>query len=152
MFGDNLLVAPILNEEGVCEFYLPKGKWTDILNGKVYEGGHFYKEHYDYFGLPCLAKPNSIIAYGDFKNGFEYDYLENTEFVIYQPKEGKEITADIYNTETEKIFSISVIRKGENAEVSYTKTDKPFSVKIAGGESVLVSPDNNGKLTLKIKN
>ncbi|MCM1166159.1 MAG: alpha-xylosidase [Lachnospiraceae bacterium] len=138
MFGDNLLVAPICNERGDGEFYLPEGKWTDILNGKVYEGGRFYREKYDYFGLPCLAKPNSIIAYGDFKRGFEYDYLENAEFVIYQPEEGKEIVCDVFNTDAEKVFTLKAVRRGNTVEVTFNKTDKPFAVKLAGGESVSV--------------
>lgn len=150
MFGDNLLVAPILNEQGSCEFYLPKGKWTDILNGKVYEGGKYYNETYDYFGLPCLAKENSIIAYGDFKRGFEYDYLGNAEFVIYQPEEGIEITTDIYDTNSEKIFSLTAVRHGDSVEITHTKTDKSFSVKVAGGQSVTVSADNDEKIILTI--
>lgn len=141
MFGDNLLVAPICNERGDGEFYLPDvGKWTDILNGKVYEGGRFYREKYDYFGLPCLAKPNSIIAYGDFKRGFEYDYLENAEFVIYQPEDGREIVCDIFDTEAKKVFTLTAVRHGNAVEVKFDKTDKAFSVKIAGGESVSVQP------------
>lgn len=140
MFGDNLLVAPICNERGEGEFYLPEGKWTDILNGKTYEGGRFYREKYDYFGLPCLAKPNSIIAYGDFKRGFEYDYLENTEFVIYQPEDGKEIVCDIFDTEAKKVFTLTAVRHGNTVEVKFDKTDKAFSVKAAGGESVSVQP------------
>ena len=39
MFGDNILVAPILNDEGIAEYYVPEGKWTDIITGKVLEGG-----------------------------------------------------------------------------------------------------------------
>ena len=40
MFGDKYLVAPII--ELNCferEVYLPEGKWEDIRDGKVYEGG-----------------------------------------------------------------------------------------------------------------
>lgn len=140
MFGDNLLVAPICNERGDGEFYLPEGTWTDILNGKVYEGGRFYREKYDYFGLPCLAKPNSIIAYGDFKRGFEYDYLANTEFVIYQPEDGKKIVCDIFDTEAKKVFTLTAVRHDDTVEVKFDKTDKAFSVKLAGGESVSVKP------------
>jgi len=147
IFGDNVLVAPICNERGIGEFYLPEGKWTDIISGKVYEGGKFYKEKYDYFGLPCLAKPNSIIAYGDFKRGFEYDYLENAEFVIYQPDEGVEITAPIYDTDANKVFELKAVRRGDRVEVTFPKAPKPFSVKLAGGEAVHVSAGEE-KVTL----
>ena len=122
MFGDNILVAPILNDEGTAEFYVPEGKWTDIISGEVLEGGKFYNKKYDYFGLPCLAKPDSIIAYGKFERDFEYDYLRNTEFVIYAPSEGKEISADICDLDGKKIFTLTAIRRGDSVEVSYTAT------------------------------
>ncbi|MBQ5316639.1 MAG: alpha-xylosidase [Oscillospiraceae bacterium] len=140
MFGDNILVAPILNDCGTAEFYLPQGTWTDIISGEVLEGGKFYNKKYDYFGLPCLAKADSIVAYGAFERDFEYDYLRDTEFVIYAPSEGKEITADIYDTEAEKIFTITAVRQGDNVRVTYTKTDKPFTVRIAGRDAISADP------------
>lgn len=149
MFGDNILVAPIFNDRGYAEYYIPEGKWTDIISGKVYEGGKYYGETFDYFGLPCLAKPNSIIAFGDFKRGFEYDYLENAEFVIYQPDEGVEITAPIFDTEANKVFELKAVRHGNTVEVTFPKAEKPFSVKIAGGESVAVSAGED-KVTLTV--
>ena len=75
MLGDNLLVAPIFNEEGTALYYVPAGKWTDIQTGKVYEGGKFYETKHDYFSLPLLAKPNSIIAYGKFERDFVAEAL-----------------------------------------------------------------------------
>lgn len=150
MFGDNILVAPICNDKGIGEFYLPKGKWTDIISGKVYEGEKFYRENYDYFGLPCLAKPNSIIAYGDFKRSFEYDYLENAEFVIYQPDEGAEITAPVFNTDAEKIFELKAVRCGNTVELTFPKSEKPFSVRIAGCERIDV-PAGAEKAELSLK-
>ena len=40
MFGSQYLVAPILQlGQFEREVYLPEGKWQDIRNGKIYEGG-----------------------------------------------------------------------------------------------------------------
>lgn len=150
MFGDNLLVAPIFNDESTAEFYVPAGTWTDIISGKQYEGGKYYKETFDYFHLPCLARPNSIIAYGSFERDFEYDYLNETEFVIYEPQEGKEITASIYNTEAEKVFELTALRTGDSVEIGYTNTDKSFTVTVFGKEPVRVSPTANGKVIIKL--
>ena len=36
--GDDLLVAPVLNPEGVRNVYLPRGKWIDLWSGEVLEG------------------------------------------------------------------------------------------------------------------
>jgi len=40
MFGSQMLVAPLLESGNSRMVYLPKGKWIDYQNGKVYEGGY----------------------------------------------------------------------------------------------------------------
>ena len=43
MLGDNLCIVPVMNEEGIAEFYVPDcGTWTDIQSGETYEGGKYY--------------------------------------------------------------------------------------------------------------
>ena len=150
MFGDNILVAPIFNEEGTAEFYVPAGIWTDIISGRQYEGGKYYNEKFDYFSLPCLAKPNSIIAYGNFEKDFEYDYLNGTEFVIYEPEDGKLIECNIYNTDAEKVFSLTALRNGDKVEVSYTDTKASFKVKVFGKDAVEVTPTSEGKVIINL--
>lgn len=64
MLGDCLLVAPIFNEEGIAEYYLPKlpeGKWTNYLTGEQAEGGQWRTEHHDYLSIPLWVKPGSVI-------------------------------------------------------------------------------------------
>jgi alpha-D-xyloside xylohydrolase len=131
MFGDNLLVSPIFNEYGNAEFYLPDcGIWTDIISGEVFDGGRYYNKNYDYFSLPLFAKPNSIIPFGDFEGNFEYDYLDGTEFVIYQPQEGSTLTSDIYDLSGEKIFTLTATIKNSEVNITHTDTDKKFTVKV----------------------
>src|SRR5690606_3248753 len=64
MLGDALLVAPIFNEEGKAKYYAPAGRWTNLLNGEEIEGGRWHYEQHDYFSLPLLVRPNSILAIG----------------------------------------------------------------------------------------
>ena len=67
MLGDNLCIVPVMNEEGIAEFYVPdNGTWTDIQSGETYEGGKYYTRKCDYFQTPILARPNSIVTYGNF--------------------------------------------------------------------------------------
>jgi len=40
MFGSQMLVAPLLESGNERTVYLPRGKWIDYQNGKVYEGGY----------------------------------------------------------------------------------------------------------------
>ena len=151
MFGDNILVAPILNEDGIAQYYVPEGKWTDIITGKVFEGGKWYTHKCSYFEIPALAKPNSIIAYGDFGSDVEYDYLNNAVFTIYELEDGKIASAPIYDTEANKVFELTAARSGNIIECSYTDTDKAFTVKIANTDKeVKVNPSCGGKVIIEL--
>ena len=62
MYGSQMLVAPLLESGTSRTVYLPKGKWIDYQNGKVYDGGYqeiSVKEN----KIPCviLVKDGSLI-------------------------------------------------------------------------------------------
>lgn len=56
MFGDDYLVAPIFNEEGIGTFYLPNGKWEEYFSKEIVEGGKWISKKYDYFHIPLYRK------------------------------------------------------------------------------------------------
>ena len=67
IFGGQLLVAPIttptdkrMNLAGV-DVWLPEGRWTDIFNGHIYEGGRFISMYRDWDSIPVLAKEGAIV-------------------------------------------------------------------------------------------
>lgn len=137
MLGDNLCIVPVMNEEGVAEFYVPDcGTWTDIQSGETYEGGKYYTRKCDYFQTPILARPNSIVTYGNFdaegKMTVVYDYLQDAEAVIYALEDGKTAEATIYDSESNKITDITASRSGNTITVSYAATDKSFKVTAEG--------------------
>ena len=151
MFGDNILVAPILNDEGIAEYYVPEGKWTDIITGKVLEGGKWYKHKCSYFEIPALAKPNSIIAYGNFERQIEYDYLEGTTFTIYELEDGKSAVCPIYDTEANKVFELTATRHGNKIECEYTDTKASFKITVANTDkTVEIAPNFSGKVIIEL--
>lgn len=137
MLGDNLCIVPVMNEEGVAEFYVPdNGTWTDIQSGETYEGGKYYTRKCDYFQTPILARPNSIVTYGNFdaedKMTVVYDYLQDAEAVVYGLEDGKTAQAAIFDSESNKITDITATRNGNVITVSYDATDKSFKVTAEG--------------------
>ena len=139
MFGDNLLIAPVFNEEGTAQFYLPRGKWTDIQTGEVLEGGNWYDKKYDYFSMGMYAKPNSIIAYGNFERNFAYDYVEGAKLVIYQLEDGKNTQCKIYDKDAKLELTVMAERNGDTITVTHTATDKNFTVESAEGLKVVIN-------------
>ncbi|MBD5117301.1 MAG: alpha-xylosidase [Ruminococcaceae bacterium] len=138
MLGDSLMVAPVFNEEGTASFYLPDtGRWTDIQTGEVLEGGHWYEKTYDYFGMPLYAKPGSIIAYGDFKRNFTYDYTENTVFTVYGLEDGRTAECTVCDKDGNKVLTVKAERKGD--KISVTSEGKGnFTVKSADGLEIVM--------------
>ncbi len=43
-FGDDMLVAPVMNADDVRDIYLPQGSWVDFFTGEEHEGGKWLNE------------------------------------------------------------------------------------------------------------
>jgi alpha-D-xyloside xylohydrolase len=133
MFGESLLVAPILNEEGEASFYLPKGKWTHLLTNEMVEGGTWLHENYDYLSLPLYARPNSIIAMGSDENHADYDYANNVELHLFQLEDGKTVSATVRNQKSEIELAVTAARFGKELVVNVAETTgKPWCLLVRG--------------------
>ncbi|KAI1388020.1 glycoside hydrolase family 31 protein [Hypoxylon trugodes] len=89
MIGDSLLAAPIFDESGEVEFYLPKGKWTCFFTNRVREGPGWYREKHGFGSLPLYVRENTLLVLG--KPGIRgavYDYETDVEVCRYYVKEG----------------------------------------------------------------
>lgn len=90
MLGPNLLVAPIFNDKSIGKYYLPKGKWTNLLSNKFYDvaDGKWFEEKYDYFNMPLFVRENSIILMNPKATQAKYKYLEAPEIHLFQLENG----------------------------------------------------------------
>ena len=129
MLGDNLLVAPIFNDQSKGIFYLPKGTWTDFLTGEVLEGGEWYEKEYDYLHLPLFAKENSIIAMGAHDDKPDYDYVDGAELRIFAMVDGKEASTVIYGMDNQIGLKATAIKNGNTITIN-VESAKAFSVKL----------------------
>ncbi|KAI1770379.1 glycoside hydrolase family 31 protein [Hypoxylon cercidicola] len=89
MVGDSLLAAPVFDEAGEVEFYLPKGKWTCFFTNRVREGPGWFREKHGFGTLPLYVRENTLLVLG--KPGIRgavYDYAADVEVCLYQAKEG----------------------------------------------------------------
>lgn len=117
MLGDSLLIAPIFNEEGIGEFYLPKGNWTNYLTGEKVDGGKWIREYHDYLSIPCFVKENSIIAVGAVDTKPEYDYAKDVTLKVYELIDGIEAKTTVYNRKAEPELSVFVIKEGDKLTI-----------------------------------
>ena len=134
MLGDDLCVVPVMNEEGIAEFYVPDcGTWTDIQSGETYEGGRYYTRKCDYFQMPILARPGSMIVYGKFDGDTQksvlYDYVDGAEVVIYGLEEGQETETVIYDTNALEVMKIRAVRENNTIKITIPKTEKNITIR-----------------------
>jgi alpha-glucosidase len=62
MFGDSLLVAPVLEEGAVRRgVYLPAGRWHDFWNGQAHDGPATVEVDAPLHKLPLFARAGSVI-------------------------------------------------------------------------------------------
>jgi alpha-D-xyloside xylohydrolase len=146
MLGDVFLVAPIFGPEGEVSYYLPAGKWINILNNKVISGGTWRTERHDYFSLPLLARQNSAAALGNNKRRPDYDYAEGICFHVFELEEGRSASVPVYNLKGERESLFTVSRKGSVYTAENEGAKKPWKLLLRGlrGKLPEDSPQNPG--------
>ncbi|KAK3324827.1 glycosyl hydrolases family 31-domain-containing protein [Cercophora scortea] len=89
MVGDSLLVAPIFEEAGSVQFYLPSGRWTNFFTGEVKSGPAWFTETHTFSTLPLYVRENTLLVLG--KPGEKrtvYDYAKDVEVKNYFAVDG----------------------------------------------------------------
>lgn len=67
-FGEDFLVAPVMNSEGIRDIYLPKGEWIDFFTGEIFEGPLWLKDQMiAKENMPVFAHLNSEIPLYPFR-------------------------------------------------------------------------------------
>lgn len=136
MLGEKILVAPIFNDEGIAQYYMPAGKWTNFLTDEVVEGGKWMKEKHDYLSIPMWIRPNSLIAVGKEDNVPDYDYADGVSILAYQLEDGKVTTTQVINQNEEKALEVAVIKQGDKISIQYCRASKPWTMVLKGIKDV----------------
>ncbi|KAF2870896.1 glycosyl hydrolases family 31-domain-containing protein [Massariosphaeria phaeospora] len=91
MVGSQILAAPVFDEDGSSEVYLPPGRWFSFWDGKEVQGGRWLREKYGFCECPLFVREGSVIVLGqaEGEGGFGYDWLNAGGVVrLYGTKEG----------------------------------------------------------------
>jgi alpha-D-xyloside xylohydrolase len=136
MLGDSLLVAPIFSSEGKVSYYLPEGRWTNFLSGKITEGGVWRTEEHDYFSLPLMVPDNTIIAVGAEKRRPDYDYIDAVCFHLFEITEQEGSTATVYGIDGEQKVEITVRKQGRYLHIDKRGVKTMWSLCLRGIGSV----------------
>jgi alpha-D-xyloside xylohydrolase len=115
MIGSSILAAPIFEEDGTAEFYLPPGRWFNYWNGQEVTGGKWLNEKYGYLECPMYVRGNTTLVLGQEQGegGFGYDWLNiGGEVRLYGVEEGdKSVLVDASGAEK------GVLQVGKDGDV-----------------------------------
>ena len=89
MVGDALLAAPVLEESGEVQFYLPRGRWTCFFTNRTRDGPGWFRERHGFASIPLYVRENSVLVLGkEGSRGAVYDYTSDVEACLYHAREG----------------------------------------------------------------
>jgi alpha-D-xyloside xylohydrolase len=112
MLGDALLAAPIFRDDGIAEYFLPSGLWTDFLTGKLVEGGTWRSEKHDFLSLPLLVKENSIVPMSEREDAPQWNLADQLTLNLFQISEGANLALRLVSSEN--IATIFHCRREQN--------------------------------------
>lgn len=136
MLGDSLLVAPIFSDDSTVDYYLPEGKWTDLITDEVKEGARWYKGTYDYFSLPLYVKPNTLLAMGADMTRPDYDYSDQVTLHLYQLEVGNKAICEIPTLDGEIELRVEASYNDGVIEINFSKLSSGISVVLHGITSI----------------
>lgn len=158
MQGDNLLAAPVFNEEGIAQYYLPQGTWTNYLTEETAQGGVWREEKHGYLSMPLWVRENSVIPTGISHERVDYGFAGNVEFRVFGLTDQAEST--VYQNGTE-IMHLWIRKEGNRITGHVTGADgcrirltgcrlqsaEGVSLEEKAGSSVLVITGNDVAFT-----
>lgn len=145
MLGDNLLVAPIFNDQSIAEYYLPSGTWTDFFTGETVEGNRWITEKCEYLDIPLMVKENSIVAIGNDDSKPDYHYAEHVELRVYALKDEVPASTVVYDMDSTEKLSASVVKKDHMIQLQVTAS-APYTIRLV---NIKAASATNAEITIE---
>ena len=136
MLGDSLLVAPVFRHDGNVNYYVPEGRWTNLLNGNVIDGPRWVRETHGFLSLPILVRPNSIIPIGNRTDRPDYDYSDGVTLKVYQLEDGKHVNIETPSVDGKIETTFDIARDQQRIHIQKHGPSKLWNVHLVGVDSI----------------
>lgn len=141
MLGESILVAPIFSESKAVKYYIPDGSWTNLLTNKKIKGGKWSEETHDYFSLPLLVRPNSLIPIGNNDTKPDYDYASDVTFHLFELQDGCIAKSVVCNKQGDIDLELTIKNNANTLNISAKVNDKPWRLLLRNVYDVQANPD-----------
>ncbi|KAI7548311.1 glycoside hydrolase family 31 protein [Hortaea werneckii] len=130
MLGSSILVAPVFDESGNVEVYLPEGKWTNFWTDEVVHGPRWITEMHDLDSLPLYIREGTILVLGkegEKRTAYDWTNPENHVVQLYEPNSNSRFA--LYGADGKHAASLTTSEqhgtwKVEGMEVRVRRTSK----------------------------
>ena len=143
MLGDSLLVAPVFSHDGSVSYYVPEGRWTNLLNGKPVEGPGWRRETHDFMSLPLLVRPNAVIPIGSRTDRPDYDFSDGITLHIFSMEDGHTAKLEIPSLDGRIETTFELGRIGSSIHIQRHGPAKLWNVSLYGAAPTKVEKQIN---------
>ncbi|MHB1318005.1 MAG: alpha-xylosidase [Anaerolineae bacterium] len=136
MLGDALLVAPVFSQNKSVDYYLPLGRWTNLLDGRVVEGGRWVHESHGFMSLPLMVRPGSLIPMGQNEERPDYNYAPGVTLHLFELADGMSAQATVPAVTGATALTARAERSGDKVIVSVAGDASDWRVLLRGVDGV----------------
>jgi len=136
MLGDSLLVAPVFTADGAVRYYVPEGRWTDLLDGSTVVGPRWVSGRHGFDSLPLLARPGSVIPIGARDDRPDYDYPDAVALHLFGIDALDSATVRVPALGGGPGSTFAVDRDGNSIVARRLDGDRPWSVVLPAGVDI----------------
>jgi alpha-D-xyloside xylohydrolase len=135
MLGDDLLVAPLFHDVR-AEYYLPDGQWTHLLTGETRQGGRWYFDELDFFGVPLWIRENAVIPLGS--DGAQVDYaFEKAPRLVFGKLGDVQRTLEIFGRDASLATSFGIEHRQQTLTVVNQQGRSDFELQLPWATEVV---------------
>ena len=114
LLGPSLLVAPIFDDDGDVELYVPAGRWVSFLDGQEVEGPGWVRQRHGFDSLPLLVRPGSVIPLGTRDDRPDYDDALAPDFEVFGMQDGDSSVTHLYDDLGRERVSVRISRRADD--------------------------------------
>jgi len=148
MLGSSLLVAPVLQENGAAEYYLPDGIWTNYFTGQIIQGGRWFQEQVDVFTLPVFVRENRVLPIGYCEDKPDYDFTKGIELRLFQIADGSDIQVIVPHHDGSEAAVFKCVRNADTITVNLVKGTANWHASLNG--TTYNPNDKDSVVTIKL--
>ena len=113
LLGPSLLVAPVFDDDGDVELYVPAGRWVNFLDGEEVEGPGWVRQRHGFDSLPLLVRPGSVIPVGARPDRPDYDDALAPVFEVFGMQDGDSSVTHLYDDLGRERVSVRISRRAD---------------------------------------